>query len=84
MAIELPSYIAGEAVRTDRWLDVYYPWDHSLTGRVAMIGPQHLNQAIEAALAGHSPLTPRMTSVLVHGSRNARPAVSADAPGSAW
>jgi len=57
MAIELPSYIAGEAVRTNRWLNVYYPWDNSLTGRVAMVGPEHLNQAIEAALAGHPPLT---------------------------
>ena len=57
MAIELPSYIAGTAVRTNRWLDVYYPWDNSLTGRVAMVGPEHLNQAIEAALAGHPPLT---------------------------
>ena len=37
MAIELPSYIAGTAVRTNRWLDVYYPWDNSLTGRVAMV-----------------------------------------------
>lgn len=58
MAVELPSYIAGEAVRTDRWLDVHYPWDNSLTGRVAVVGPEHLDQAIHAAIKGQKqPLT---------------------------
>ncbi|MCH2212051.1 MAG: aldehyde dehydrogenase family protein [Fuerstiella sp.] len=58
MVIELPSYIAGEAVRTDRWLDVHYPWDNSLTGRVAVAGPVHLERAIVAAIeGGRQPLT---------------------------
>lgn len=58
MVLELPGYIAGEAVRTDRWLDVLYPWDSSLTGRVALVGREHLDQAIEAALQGQQqPLT---------------------------
>ena len=58
MTIELPSYIAGEAVRTDKWLDVHYPWDNSVTGRAAVVGPEHLDQAIEAALKGQEqPLT---------------------------
>jgi len=58
MTIELPSYIAGEAVRTGKWLDVHYPWDNSVTGRAAVIGPEHLDQAIEAALKGQEqPLT---------------------------
>ncbi|MEO2035719.1 MAG: aldehyde dehydrogenase family protein [Planctomycetaceae bacterium] len=58
MAVELPSYIAGEAVRTDRWRDVHYPWDNSLTGRVAVVGPEHLDQAIHAAIKGQKqPLT---------------------------
>ncbi len=58
MPLDLPSYIAGRAVRTDRWLDVHYPWDNSLTGRVAVVGRQHLDEAIEAALAGQQqPLT---------------------------
>lgn len=58
MALELPAYIAGEAVRTDRWLDVYYPWDNSLTGRAAVVGREHLDQAIEAAIAcQRQPLT---------------------------
>jgi len=58
MPIDLPSYIAGQPVRTDRWLEVHYPWDNSLTGRVAVVGPEHLDQAIEAALSGQQqPLT---------------------------
>lgn len=58
MVLELPGYIAGEAVRTDRWLDVHYPWDNSLTGRVSLVGRDHLDQAIDAALQGQQqPLT---------------------------
>jgi aldehyde dehydrogenase (NAD+) len=49
--IHLPSYIAGEAVTTGRTLEVRYPWDGSLTGTAALIGPEHLEQAITAALA---------------------------------
>ena len=49
--IHLPSYIAGEAVTTGRALEVRYPWDDSLTGSAALIGPEHLEQAITKALA---------------------------------
>jgi aldehyde dehydrogenase (NAD+) len=49
--IHLPSYIAGEAVTTGRVLEVRYPWDGSLTGTAGLIGPEHLDQAITAALA---------------------------------
>ncbi len=49
--VHLPSYIAGEAVRTGRALEVRYPWDDSLTGSAALIGPEHLERAITAALA---------------------------------
>ena len=44
--MKLPAYIAGEAVYTDRELEVFYPWDNSLTGTAAMIGPELLEQAI--------------------------------------
>ena len=58
MTLELPSYIAGTPVRTEQWLDVHYPWDDSLTGRVAVIGHDHLDQAIRAAVDGQTrPLT---------------------------
>ncbi len=58
MTRELPSFIAGEPVTTGRWLDVHYPWDNSLTGRAAVIGPDHLERAICAAVDGAAkPLT---------------------------
>ncbi|MBG85496.1 MAG: phosphonoacetaldehyde dehydrogenase [Verrucomicrobiales bacterium] len=55
--LDLPSYIGGEAVSTGRKLDVSYPWDGSLTGAVAMIGPKELEQAITAALTKRERLT---------------------------
>jgi aldehyde dehydrogenase (NAD+) len=52
MALEIPSYIAAQPVRTDELLAVHYPWDGSLTGVVHKIQTPHLHQAIEAALSG--------------------------------
>ena len=52
MSLHLPSYIAGEAVHSDRKLDVFYPWDGSLTGSVAMIGSAGLERAVTAATEG--------------------------------
>ncbi len=52
MNLELPSYIAGEAIRTGDTLDVFYPWDGSRSGSVVKINRKHLEQAIGAALEG--------------------------------
>lgn len=49
--VHLPSYIAGEPVSSGRTLEVRYPWDDTLTGSAALIGPGHLERAITAALA---------------------------------
>ncbi|QJE96135.1 aldehyde dehydrogenase family protein [Luteolibacter luteus] len=49
--VHLPSFIAGEPVTTGSSLEVRYPWDDSLTGTAALIGPEHLEQAIIKALA---------------------------------
>lgn len=51
LPVHLPSYVAGRAVTTGRMLEVRYPYDGSLTGTAALIGPEHLEQAITAALA---------------------------------
>lgn len=48
--VNLPSYIAGVAVHTTQVLEVRFPWDGSLTGTVAMVGNDHLEMAIKAAL----------------------------------
>jgi len=56
--MKFPSYIAGRAVHTDDQLEVFYPWDGSLTGTVSKVGTSELNEAIEAALEGQKkPLT---------------------------
>jgi aldehyde dehydrogenase (NAD+) len=55
--LDLPSYVAGEAIDTSDRLDVFYPYTHEQTGSVAMIGPNHLEEAIHRALRGGEPLT---------------------------
>ena len=52
-----PCYIAGEPVVTADKLEVRYPYDGSLTAEVSLVGPGHLDQAIEAMLGGGTPLT---------------------------
>jgi aldehyde dehydrogenase (NAD+) len=49
--LQLHSFIAGTPVTTGPCLEVRYPWDNSLTGTVTMAGPEHLEAAIQAALA---------------------------------
>ena len=48
--IHLPAYLAGKPVETGRTVEVRYPFDGSLTGTAALIGPEELNAAINAAL----------------------------------
>ncbi len=50
--MDLPSYIAGKPFHSDDKLEVFYPWDNSLTGTVSKIKRPQLDQAIEAALEG--------------------------------
>ena len=47
--MNLPSYIAGEARGGGERLEVFYPWDNSLTGTVTQITSGELQQAVEAA-----------------------------------
>lgn len=56
--MNLPSYIAGEAVHSENKQEVHYPWDNSLTGTVSKITRADLERAIGAALEGQkNPLT---------------------------
>lgn len=56
-ALSLPSYIAGDAVFGDRWIEVFNPWNGALTGRVACIGGEQLETAIQKHLAPGEALT---------------------------
>ena len=55
--VTLPSYVAGKAVETDAWLDVHYPFDNSLTGRVGMVTKHDVESHIVAAHASTSSLS---------------------------
>lgn len=55
--LDLPSYICGEAITTDRKFEVFYPYDESLTGTVSMIDGKQLDQAITTTLSSCEPLS---------------------------
>jgi putative phosphonoacetaldehyde dehydrogenase len=55
--LDLPAYLAGRPVQTAERLQVHYPYTGELTGTVAVAAPQHLEQAIQAALRGGPPLS---------------------------
>ena len=55
--LELPSYVAGEAVHTPDKLEVHYPYTGALTGVVSMIGPDEAGAMIDRTLAGGAPLS---------------------------
>jgi aldehyde dehydrogenase (NAD+) len=55
--LDLPCYIAGQPVRAAERLEVRYPYNNELTGAVALIAPDHLDDAIRTARRGGEPLT---------------------------
>lgn len=57
MPLDLPSYIAGAAVRSTDRQDVFNPWNNELVGRVSRITPAQLEEAIQKSLRGAPPLT---------------------------
>jgi putative phosphonoacetaldehyde dehydrogenase len=56
-ALELPSYIAGRAVRTGPRLEVRYPYTNEVIGTVATVGAAQLEDAITTTLRGGAPLS---------------------------
>ncbi len=55
--LELPSYIAGQAIKTDNTVDVTYPYTGEVSGRVSMISGEQLETALATHAAGGDPLT---------------------------
>jgi phosphonoacetaldehyde dehydrogenase len=55
--VDCPAWIAGEAVQSERRLEVRHPYDGSLVGTAALIGPEDAERAIQSALAEHPPLS---------------------------
>lgn len=46
--LELPCYIAGQAVKSDQWLDVRFPYTGEIVGRVPYLNAQHVNAVVDA------------------------------------
>lgn len=55
--LSLSSYLAGNPVSPGTWINVHNPWNQQPAGRVAAIGPSHLEEAIRAHLQPADPLT---------------------------
>ena len=53
MALSLTSYVAGEPVVSDRTLDVFYPYDGSLSGTVVCASGNDLERAEEELFLAH-------------------------------
>lgn len=66
-SFELPSYIAGRPVEDGPRLEVFSPWNNTRAGSVARISPEHLEEAIQAALRGGEPLTRYDRSQILQG-----------------
>lgn len=68
--LSLPSYLAGKAVTTDAWIDVFNPYNNEKVGRVAAIGGDHLEAAIQAHLAPTETLTRYERSRILNQTRD--------------
>ncbi|MDZ4702111.1 MAG: aldehyde dehydrogenase family protein [Rhodothermales bacterium] len=55
--LELPAYIAGDAVHTGRTATVRYPYTGEVVGTAALIGPAEVEHMITRTLKGGEPLT---------------------------
>ncbi len=53
----LPSFIAGEAVTSEKQLEVFYPYSGELCGTVSMIGPEQVESMVQKTLKGGAPLS---------------------------
>ncbi|MEM7233276.1 MAG: aldehyde dehydrogenase family protein [Planctomycetota bacterium] len=51
MAMQLPAYLVGDEMRGSSELEVFYPWDGSLSGTCAMIDRDTLETTIDAMTA---------------------------------
>ncbi len=55
--LDLASFVAGVPASSGAKLDVFHPYDGSLTGTVGLVGPAELECAIDAALSAGEPPT---------------------------
>jgi putative phosphonoacetaldehyde dehydrogenase len=68
--LSLPSYLAGSATTSDRWIDVSNPWNNEQVGRVACISGEQLDSTIRAHLAPAETLTRYERSQILNRARD--------------
>lgn len=68
--LSLPSYLAGQAVTTDAWIDVFNPWNNEQIGRVACINGEQLDAVIQTHLVRQEPLTRYERSRILNKTRD--------------
>ena len=64
-----PCYVAGDRVETGDHLEVRYPFDDSVVGRVAMAGPEQLEAATEIMLQQWQPMTRHQRAEILETAR---------------
>ena len=67
--LDLPAYIAGQPVQTDRRVKVHYPYTNELTGTASLVYPVDVELAILAALDGGEPPTRYRRSEILDNAR---------------
>lgn len=68
--LSLPSYLAGNAATSHRWIDVFNPWNNEQVGRVACISGGQLNEVIQTHLKPQEPLTRYERSRILNKTRD--------------
>jgi phosphonoacetaldehyde dehydrogenase len=68
--LSLPSYLAGAATTSDRWIDVFNPWNNEPVGRVACISAVQLDGVIQAHLTPHEAPTRYERSQILNKARD--------------
>lgn len=68
--LSLPSYLAGKAVISDQWIEVFNPWNNEKVGRVACINGEQLDAVIREHLKPHEALTRYERSQILNKTRD--------------
>src|SRR5688500_10173341 len=68
--LSLPSYLAGQPVTADGWIDVSNPWNGETVGRVGTITGEQLHAALPAHLTPPEPLSRYERSRILNRTRD--------------
>ena len=68
--LQLPSFLAGQAMTGDSWIEVGNPWNNAVVGRVACITPAQLEDVIRKHLEPQVALTRYERSCILNRTRD--------------